>query len=122
MLTDFIFSETTEEGKVYTTWIELQNISYWSTHIPHSNNILDVTTSSCTWQNKKAHSMSKQSYNFKQELTMHQNEEKMAQTPLQSKQKILRKQSKQRDSSESSKTGKTNLCMKSTYFEVKKPM
>ena len=66
--------------------------------------------------------MSKQSYNFIQELTMHQNEEKMAQTPLQSKQKILRKQSKQRDSSESSKTGKTNLCMKSTYFEVKQPM
>ena len=47
---------------------------------------------------------------------------KMTQTPLRSKQKILRKQPEQRDLSKSSKTGKTNLCTESTHCEVKKPM
>ena len=47
---------------------------------------------------------------------------KMTQTPLQSKQELLRKQSKQRDLTKSSKTGKTNLCMESTHCEFKKLM
>ena len=43
----------------------------------------------------------------------------MTQTPLQSKQEILRKQPKQRDLSKSGKTGKTNLCKESIHCEVK---
>ena len=44
----------------------------------------------------------------------------MTQTPLRSKQKVLRKQPKLRDLSKSSKTGKTSLCMESTHCKVKK--
>ena len=44
---------------------------------------------------------------------------KKTQTPLRSKQEILRKQTKQKDSSKSNKTGKTNLYMESTNCEVK---
>ena len=47
---------------------------------------------------------------------------KMTQTPLRSKQKILRKQLKRSDLSKSRKTGKTNLCTESTHCEVKKLM
>ena len=46
----------------------------------------------------------------------------MVQKPLRTKQEILRKQSKQRDLSKSSKTGKTNPCMESTHCEVKNVM
>ena len=44
----------------------------------------------------------------------------MTQTPLRSKQEILRKQPKKKGLSKSSKTGKTNLCMESTLCKVKK--
>ena len=70
---------------------------------------------------KKAHSISKQSYKFKQELNITKMK-RMTQTTLQSKQEILRKQAKQRNLSKLSKTGKTNLCMKSTQCQVKKLM
>ena len=46
----------------------------------------------------------------------------MEQKPLQTKQEILRKQSKQRDLSKSRKTGKTNLCMEKAHCEVKNVM
>ena len=46
----------------------------------------------------------------------------MTQTPLRSKQEILRKQPKQRDLSKLSKTGKTKLYMESTQCEDKKLM
>ena len=42
--------------------------------IPYNNNRLDATTNSCPWQSKKAQSISEQSYKFKQELNIHQNE------------------------------------------------
>ena len=33
-----------------TTWIELQNINYWSTQIPYNINRLDATNRYRTWQ------------------------------------------------------------------------
>ena len=50
-------------------------MNFWFTQIPYNNNRLDATTSSRTWQNKKNHSISQQSYKFKQKLNIHQNEE-----------------------------------------------
>ena len=66
---------------------------------------------------KKTHSIGKQSYKFKQELNIHQ--KKIIQIPLRGKQEILRKQPKLRDLNKSNKTGKKNLCMKSTHCKVK---
>ena len=47
---------------------------------------------------------------------------KMTHKPLESTQEILRKQPKQMDLSKSNKTGKTDLCMESKHFKVKKVM
>ena len=44
---------------------------------------------------------------------------KITQTPLQSKQEILREQAKQSDLSKLSKTAKTKLCKESIQYEVK---
>ena len=46
----------------------------------------------------------------------------MTQTPLRSKQELLRKQPKQRDLSKSNKTEEKNLLMESNHSEVKKLM